>query len=305
MFRRFSYNNSVITPLSIYAFNPSSQIKFNNDVNNKTRENVVGAIINEKVPTEYYVIKKWSLMKTAIHNYIDVLHTEKEPYTEIKCIHKGGRGTSYDFIFRFIYEKGQREVKVELKYNASSIAGAPQFVSPAKPSKFIKHPENISYEEYYYTNYLPKLSEASCLPMPSKEDYISTINSNNPSCMEAYKSLYKTDTTFNGLANEQSRKSISSYIERSILDIASLSEYLCKTQNNKHYMLYNAEKGEFALEKACIDDYKIQSVSNHPEKYIYECKSENGKKLNVLLRWKNGNGIAFPAFQISSSRADN
>ena len=300
MFRRFSYNNYTLTPLSIYVFNSSSQIKFNNDINNKTRENIVGAIINEKVPNEYYIIKKWSNMKTAIHNYIDILHTEKEPYTEIKCIHKGGRGTSYDFIFRFIYENGQREVKVELKYNASSIDSAPQFVSPAKPSKFMKNAENISYEEYYYTNYLPKLSEATGLPIPSKEEYISTINSNNPSCMEAYKSLYKTDATFNNLANEQSRKSIRSYIERSMLDITSLSEYLSKTQNNKHYMLYDTDKNEFILEKAVMDDYKIESVSNHPEKYSYECKSKSGKKLNVLLRWKNGNGIAFPAFQISS-----
>jgi hypothetical protein len=305
MFRRFSYNNYTLSPMSIYAFNNSIQSKPNNDINNKTRENIIGSIINERVPTDYYIINKWSHMKTEIKKYVNLLHDGKA-YKNIKCEHKGGRGTSYDFMFIFSYDdNSQKHVKVELKFNALSIDDAPQFVSPAKPSKFIKHPENISYEEYYYTNYLPKLSEASCLPMPSKEDYISTINSNKPLCMEAYKSLYKTDATFNGLANEQSRKSISSYIERSILDIASLSEYLCKTQNNKHYMLYNAEKGEFALEKACIDDYKIQSVSNHPEKYIYECKSENGKKLNVLLRWKNGNGIAFPAFQISSSRAYN
>ena len=85
-----------------------------------------------------------------------------------------------------------------------------------------------------------------------------------------------------------------------MLDITSLSDYLSKTQNNKHYMLYDTNKNEFILEKAVMDDYKIESVSNHPEKYSYECKSKSGKKLNVLLRWKNGNGIAFPAFQISS-----
>jgi hypothetical protein len=147
-------------------------------------------------------------------------------------------------------------------------------------------------------NNLPKLSEVSCLPMPAKDKYISTINSNNPSCMEAYKSLYKTDITFNELANEQSRKSISSYIEKSELDISLLSKKLRETQNNKHYMLYNAEKGEFALEKACIDDYEIESYTKTKNSYICVCK--NGKKLNVLLRWKNGNGIAFPAFQISS-----
>jgi len=34
-------------------------------------------------------------------------------------------------------------------------------------------------------------------------------------------------------------------------------------------------------------------------KNYYECKTESGYKLKVLLRWKNGNGIAYPAFQIS------
>jgi len=309
MFRRFSYNNSIIYPSSIYAFETWLQKKLNNDILNKTRENIVGAVINKKVPPEYYIIPSWSNIKTSIYKYIHVLHNkEKEPYFDIQCVHKGGRRTPYDFLFRFIDENGNivREVKVELKYNASSIDDAPQFVSPAKPSKFMININtvNVSYEEYFYIYYLPILSQAAGLPMPTKEEYISTINSNNPSCMEAYKSLYKTDMTFNILANEQSRLSIRSYMEKSELDIASLSNYLSKTQKDKHYMLYNSEKNEFTLETVCMDNYKIKTVSTHPEKYRYECKSENGKEINVLLRWKNGNGIAFPAFQISSKKED-
>ena len=46
-------------------------------------------------------------------------------------------------------------------------------------------------------------------------------------------------------------------------------------------------------------DYTLLSVIKHPYKFKYECISVSGKKINVLLRWKNGNGIAFPAFQIS------
>lgn len=302
MFRRFSYNNYTLSPMSIYAFNNSNSIqsKPNNDINNKTRENIIGSIINERVPTDYYIINKWSHMKTEIKKYVNLLHDGKA-YKNIKCEHKGGRGTSYDFMFIFSYDdNSQKHVKVELKFNALSIDDAPQFVSPAKPSRFMKNAENISYEEFFYNNYLPTLSKASGLSMPSKQEYISTINSNKPLCMEAYKSLYKTDATFNGLANEQYRKSVRSYVERTELDIELLTEYLTKTQRDKYYMLYDTNKNEFILEKAVMDDYKIESVSKHPKKYSYECKSKSGKKLNVLLRWKNGNGIAFPAFQISS-----
>jgi len=30
----------------------------------------------------------------------------------------------------------------------------------------------------------------------------------------------------------------------------------------------------------------------------YVATSKSGNKIKILLRWKNGNGIAFPAFQI-------
>ena len=42
---------------------------------------------------------------------------------------------------------------------------------------------------------------------------------------------------------------------------------------------------------ANLDDYIIVSVTKNPKKFRYECTSANGKKINVLLRWKNGNGI--------------
>ena len=145
MFRRFSYNNYTLSPMSIYAFNNSNSIqsKSNNDINNKTRENIIGSIINERVPTDYYIINKWSHMKTEIKKYVNLLHDGKA-YKNIKCEHKGGRGTSYDFMFIFSYDdNSQKHVKVELKFNALSIDDAPQFVSPAKPSRFMKNAENI------------------------------------------------------------------------------------------------------------------------------------------------------------------
>ena len=62
-------------------------------------------------------------------------------------------------------------------------------------------------------------------------------------------------------------------------------------------MLYSAR--EFILNKINIEDYTIDTVVKNANKYRYECINKNGKIINILLRWKNGNGIAFPAFQIS------
>lgn len=62
-------------------------------------------------------------------------------------------------------------------------------------------------------------------------------------------------------------------------------------------MLYSGKS--FILQKDNIDDYRIDKVHKNANKYRYECISKSGKTINILLRWKNGNGIAFPAFQIS------
>lgn len=48
----------------------------------------------------------------------------------------------------------------------------------------------------------------------------------------------------------------------------------------------------------------IHHIQHQIESYIktktsYIAKTTTNKKISILLRWKNGNGIAFPAFQIS------
>ena len=49
-----------------------------------------------------------------------------------------------------------------------------------------------------------------------------------------------------------------------------------------------------------MDDYVIKSyIVDQKNKNRFICETKSGKKMYILLRWKNGNGIAFPAFQIS------
>ncbi len=107
----------------------------------------------------------------------------------------------------------------------------------------------------------------------------------------------QTDIKFYELAKTISHESIINFIESNELKIDALSDYLLTSQNNKIYMLYSEKK--FIIQRPNMDDYQIVSVTKTPHKNRYECISKTGAKLNVLLRWKNGNGIAFPAFQIS------
>ena len=301
--QNFTYNKEIINSKSINVFKVSEK-KFN-DKNNKTRENIISAIINNKIPENYYILKKWFYMKQHIFNYIKKLSNKS--YEKVECINKAGRGHKYDFLLKILYKDGIKEdFMIEFKFNVSLIDDSPQFVSPMKPSQYMSN----SYENYYYDNYLHKLSNIFNIKMPSKEEYLKKIHSTKPKCMKIYQELYyngcsesskftnkDTDIKFYKFAKELSSDSIKSFINNTELNIELLSNYLHTTQKDKIYMLYLNKV--FTLQEINIDDYKIDKVVKNPDKFRYECISKNGKKIKILLRWKNGNGIAFPAFQIS------
>ena len=301
-----TYNKSIINVKSIYAFNISS--KQLNDKNNKTRENIIGAILNNKIPNEYYTINKWLSMKKSISIYIDKLKTNNiNKIINIVCNHKGGRNNNYDFIIILYYDNKISEIfNIELKFNCSTITETPQFVSPMNPSKYLDN----SYEDYYYDKYLIQLSEHAKLPMPLKTEYLKQIHSNKPKCIIEFQNLYyqgcassskftknTNAISFYNLAKQLSNNSIENFIINNNLNYELLTNYLKKTQKDKIYMLYN--NNSFTLYKNNIDDYTIVKVNKNASKFRYECISKTGSTLYILLRWKNGNGIAYPAFQIS------
>jgi hypothetical protein len=303
----FLYNKQQLSIESIpTVFNKS--VKSRNDKYNKTRENIIGSIINNVVPPDFYKNAYWSELRDEIFVFLRTL--SPEPFVNVECLHKGGRGNNYDFTFLFHYEDGliPTEKHIEFKYGCESIDQTPQFVSPMNPSKYLI--SQSSYEEYVYDNYLPLLSEKSGFPKPLKEEYLKEIHSTSPPCMKPFQALYyegcKQSSKYTGneeavsfyeLCKKFSKESIQHFINETDLDIELLSKYLYDTQKNKVYMLYSNKK--FILENVDMENYKLVSGTKNPSKQRYECISDNGKKVNVLLRWKNGNCIAYPAFQIS------
>ena len=166
----------------------------------------------------------------------------------------------------------------------------PQIASPTKPSQYLSN----NYEEYYYNNYLLDLLSNYELDIPNKEDYMKQIHSDKPKCMEKIKEKYNNDSNFNKKTKEISSLSIEKHIQNTDLNIIKINEYLLKTQNEKIYMLYKNKK--LKLQKIQPNNYKIISYIKSKNSYI--ATTEAGSTLTILLRWKNGNGIAFPAFQI-------
>lgn len=290
---------------SITAFQVSS--KKENDSNNKIRERIVCDIINNKIPFHFYENSLWFSLRHAVKTYIELL-MEREGLNEkielVDCVLKAGRGNHYDLCIKI----NKRIFTVELKFNAEEISDAPQWGSPMHPSYYFI---DESFEEYHYESYMSRLCQIFKIEhLPNKEVYMKQIHSPSPECMCDFQKKYyqgcKRSSKFTN--NEESiamyeecvalsKESIYKFIVKTELNIDKLNEWGTQTQRDKIYMLYKG--GKFYYETKHPYDYQLVSYTKSPETSSYIGVTKSGKKLKILLRWKNGNGIAFPALQLS------
>jgi hypothetical protein len=290
----------------INCFYNEDQNRSDNDENNKIRENIISNIFH--VNANYFVDpeygEKWRNLKEKFIYALNLI----SPFETCKIKHMAGRSNNYDFNVTLFDESNNKleEINLEFKYNATVINDAPQFVSPMKPSQYL----SSSFEENYYENYLIPLFSNFGLKIPEKELYLKSIHTNKPDCVKDAQVLYykgsKQSSQYTGeenarafyeSANKASKECIKNFIVNTELDTAKLSQYLITSQDKKVYLLYR--NGSFNIQCTNPDDYIIESYIKNPERSRYEALTKSQTRINILLRWKNGNGIAYPAFQIS------
>ena len=292
----------IINDINVFTYKNRSK----NDSYNKKRENIIACIINNIIPKQYYTLSpRWYNLKNEILLFIKELCKKKGIISidNIECIPKAGRRHNYDFK---IIINNSEEVMLEFKCNVSCVNDTPQFVSPMKPSQYLES----SYEKYYYNNYFIHLVYEYNLSLPTEEEYLKYIHSTNPTCLKKHQEKYyrgcNTSSKYSGEENDikfyesskkTSRDSIMNFISKYDIDKDKLTKYLLDTQKNKVYMLY--KDGKLYLETINLNDYIITEITKDPEKNRYMAKTKSDRNLKILLRWKNGNGIAFPSFQIS------
>ena len=290
----------------IMKFIGNTRSKSENDADNKIRENIIKNM--SRIDDEYFEDTTYGVSWRGLKNkFDDSLCAVCPSFCKYIIKHKAGRNNNYDYMVSFFDKDEEKiqETKLEFKYNASTIDEAPQFVSPMKPSQYL----SASFEEYYYDGFLVHLLQKFDIHVPDKAIYLKSIHSNKPSCMSASQLLYyqgcKQSSKFTGderavsfyeSANTASKECIKNFIQNTDLDIKKLTHYLLESQKEKVYLLYKNEN--FHIQTTCKDDYIIESYVKNPEKFRYEAVSKSQKKITILLRWKNGNGIAYPAFQI-------
>lgn len=264
-----------------------------NDKTNKTREKILELVMNDKIPVKYFLMSsRWKNLKTETEKFLEIILNGKKI---VSCVSKGGRNKNFDFLIN-------ETLKIEFKFNAEKIESTPQFSSPMNIDKYT----SISYPKFFYENYLSKLM----VKIPTEKVYLAEINKTSPSCLKTLQKNYyrgssgssqytgeEKDIEFYNLCNKISQESITEFIKIADLKIKELTEYFTETQTGKIYMFY--KNGKIISEFSNPDDYVIEKYEKNPEKSHYTAFCKSGRKLKILLRWKNGNGIAFPAFQIS------
>ena len=264
--------------------------KTQNESFNKKREKIIEAIINKKIPEQFYKDSlEWLNLKNEIELYLKKFCKMKNitNIQNIKCILKGGRNNHFDI--KLI--TNSKEFNIEFKFNASCVNETPQFVSIIKPSRYL----NQNFALWFYINCLWKIAEFGNLIMPQKKIYLKTIHSNKVECMKEFKDKYKNDKKFREYCKKIDKEGIREFIENTEINISKLSEYLLESQKNKHYMCYS--NGKIYYDKLNDDIFTLTKlVKKEKTNYIYETKS--GMKLEIKLRFKNGCGLIFPAFQI-------
>ena len=293
-------DNSFIT-----YFETESSGRSDNDKYNKIREDIIQSM--PYIDEDYFNDPEFGNSWRELKNSFDLKMKEICPsYCSYKIQHKAGRNFNYDFAVSFLDSKNIliKSVKLEFKFNASSIDETPQFVSPMKPSQYLSQ----SFEEYYYFNYLVPLFKKFNINVPELEIYLKQVHGNKPKCLEEAQILYyqgcKQSSKYTGAenalafyteCNEASSTCITKFISETNLDIEKLNQYLIQSQDEKIYILY--KNSEFYIQFSNPNDYIIDSYEKQSNRYLATTKSN--KKIKILLRWKNGNGIAYPAFQIS------
>ena len=288
-----------------------TSIRSKNDSSNKIRELIIYSLINKYIPSDWFTLEnsdlssKWYNICDKLNNFVKKLCTDE--YDNIKCSKKAGRKYNYDFeLHYFLNNNVIKTILLEFKYGAKNKEECPQWASPMRPSQYMSN----DFEQFYYNNYLEQICNLYNLPKPLENDYMKEIHMNKPPCLlNIQENYYKgcpssskfthdtTDLDKYNTCKSISKTAIEEFMKNTILIVENLNQYLWKTQNNKAYILF--KDGNFYYEYPNKNDYTLiqSSIEIRPPYFIG--KTISGKKIKILLRWKNGNGIAFPAFQIS------
>lgn len=303
-----------------------------NDATNKVREPVLTLLSSP--PTEFLSDETYGAQWTQVSGEWNKVMTKLVPQTadatprhKIKVDLKAGRLFNYDADITFLDEETGATVtkqKAEFKYNAARINELPQFLSlQARYSLFPTTTATTipTYDEFYYTNYLPKYVAIDTgrnpndpndiklaiaeLPIPPLAEYLNAVTKTDTKDLPFFAQLKeREDILFKKEKSALVDESIAQYLALygSQIDVNAFTNKLVADQTDKHYILW--KNGEFhhdTFTEEEMSDIKFQSIKNG-NTIVLQSATKPSITYHLLLRWRNHKGILNPAWQISLRR---
>jgi len=270
--------------------------KENNDFQNKIRELCLFSIFNNLVPDVWFEEQKWKDLKDSLSSIVYDFGIEPN---NLKFM--AGRAFNYDFAVK----KNDDEIKLEFKFNCSSIKKYPQFLSLASYHFVI----DDLYADYFYDNYMDKIQELYNPPFISKNDYLKFVYQSDETKHPFFTFLYSKDKSTNkdDLVKKKEKKkfvdkSIKDYLQIVKLNLSKMNNKFQESQAGKKFILYKS--GIFYKDEFENDELCISGINEITKNTIILDTNKPTTKIKMLLRWKNHIGILFPAWQISLCRLE-
>ena len=270
-----------------------------NDANNKKRETILAGLFNGKFQ-DFLHDDRWSTLKTKFRQALEKIGQSAgllAPY-EISLQQKGGRGFNYDFLVTI----NGREFRIEFKFGGTSVTNIPEYFNPAADKPF----HLVLYARYFYHNFLPDIvALVPNLEIPNEAAYMAEIhkNSSKNTFFTKLKEAEK-DPVFYKQKSEIVKRSITAFLHNNLqtTDFKAITAEFQRSQENKWFILYNA--GTFHHDNIHPDELIVDGPADIRNGNLLVLKAkQHGTSHEMLLRWKNHQGVLYPAWQISMKRA--
>lgn len=272
-----------------------------NDANNKAREKIIVDIFNKATYTEDTA---FSPLVTGLYAWLSVMkyeHMTKEAFPTIKAVLRAGRHYNWDFDLNI----GDRMLKMEFKFGATSVDTLPEFYNPAANKDF--H-QGESYAQFFYRNYLTQVCAIyGVITTMTETEYVTKVHGTSKA-PPLFKALYDAEASGTGEQKKEKKALVDASIAawltavKDKTDIQEITLALISSQADKEFLLY--KDGTFYSDRIRREELIITGVKGvRLGKYLVLQSAFPGTTHEMLLRWKNHAGILYPAWQISMKRA--
>jgi hypothetical protein len=287
----------------IALFYKKGSSKETNDSENRIREDIL-VFLEKELPPEYADNLRWSYLYARFHETLkSICPTE---YDHLQIIKKGGRSFNYDFEIIY-FNSSNNEIhraKVEFKHNTSTIDKMPQILSLQDKFGLIGA---MSYSEYYYTHYLDAYLAVIGYTgdKPSLTEYVALVAGTAHEKHPMFGYMRKAES---GPCKAESadivKESIHTYLYKYIVKfkVDEFSNKLIESQKNKYFLLWDLKR--FHVDMLTEKDLQILHINIKPSKKNANTVIALSVKyeFQLLLRWRNHNGILNPAWQIKATK---